>query len=73
MLFRIDDHASLAKKLRLMFADVRFRDSVAIAGRALVRREYSAKIMATKYAELYVQLAGREPKSDPKTEHGTRS
>ena len=73
MLFQVDDHDSLAKKLRSMLADEGLRDSVATAGNALVRREYSAKAMATKYTELYVELAGGELKGGTKTEYGMRS
>ncbi len=64
MLFPVDDHIGLAKKLRLLLGNDGLRDSMADAGHRLVRRDYSAETMAEKYAELYVELAGGDGPGD---------
>lgn len=64
MLFPVGDHLVLAAKLRRLLGDDRLRDSIANAGYALVRRDYSAETMAEKYAELYVELAGGDEPGD---------
>jgi glycosyltransferase involved in cell wall biosynthesis len=73
MLFPVDDHIGLAKKLRLLLGDDRLRDSIANAGYGLVRREYSAATMAEKYAELYAELAGGERPGETSPVQGLRN
>jgi glycosyltransferase involved in cell wall biosynthesis len=64
MLFPVDDHLSLATKLRLLLGNDGLRDSIADAGYGLVRRDYSAATMAEKYTELYLGLAVGERPGD---------
>jgi glycosyltransferase involved in cell wall biosynthesis len=70
MLFPVDDHIGLATKLRLVLGNDGLRDSMANAGYALVRREYSAEKMAEKYAELYAELAGGKRSGETSSAQG---
>ena len=56
LLARVDDVADLARRLGRLATDAALRLRLAEAGRAFVEREFSARMVASRYAELYLEL-----------------
>jgi glycosyltransferase involved in cell wall biosynthesis len=53
LLSRVDDAAGLARQLGRLATDAALRLRLAEAGRAFVEREFSARLVASRYADLY--------------------
>jgi len=56
LLSRVDDVAALARQLERLAGDAGLRRRLAEAGYAFVEREFSARTVASRYAELYREL-----------------